>query len=179
MYRRGAMLPSRQPEAHHCLLHWVPPVRSPGRWWSGLRVRLLLLEGRNFSLQRLHGPLIRYIKLRVAHAPGMPGTFSPPPLASDPDMHYGTCVTHVPWCMQVSLTSDFLWSRWRGKRSRHSRCMRNPQFYVSGKRPIDAISLLSTLVHPAPHGGSWRSMQVAHNFAGMFQHDENPQKKSQ
>ena len=26
--------------------------------------------------------------------------------------------------------------RWRGKRSRHSRCMRNPQFYLSGKRPI-------------------------------------------
>ena len=26
--------------------------------------------------------------------------------------------------------------RWRAKRSRHSRHMRNPQFYVSGKRPI-------------------------------------------
>ena len=63
----------------------------------------------------------------------MPGTFSPPPLASDPDMHHGTCVTHVPWCMLGSLTSGFLWSRWRGKRSRR---MRNPQFYVSGKRPI-------------------------------------------
>ena len=25
---------------------------------------------------------------------------------------------------------------WRGKRSQHSRRMRNPQFYVSGKRPI-------------------------------------------
>ena len=30
----------------------------------------------------------------------------------------------------------FLWSRWRGKRSRHSRRMHNPQFYVSCKRPI-------------------------------------------
>ena len=46
-----------------------------------------------------------------------------------------TCVTHVPWCMPGSLTSDFLWSRWRGKRSRHSRRTHNPQFYVSGKRP--------------------------------------------
>ena len=27
--------------------------------------------------------------------------------------------------------------RWRGKRSRHSRRARNPQFHVSGKRPID------------------------------------------
>ena len=33
---------------------------------------------------------------------------------SDLDMHYGTCVKHVPWCMPGSLTSDFLWSRWRG-----------------------------------------------------------------
>ena len=26
-----------------------------------------------------HGPLARYVKLRAAYAPGMPGTFSPPP----------------------------------------------------------------------------------------------------
>ena len=26
-----------------------------------------------------HGPLARYVKLRVAHAPRMPGAFSPPP----------------------------------------------------------------------------------------------------
>ena len=55
---------------------------------------------------------------------------------SDPDMHHGTCVTHVPWCMPGSLNCGFLWSWWRGKRSRHYRCMRNPQFYVSGKRPM-------------------------------------------
>ena len=41
----------------------------------------------------------------------------------------------MPW----SLTSGFLWNRWRGKRSRHSRRMRNPQFYVSGKRPIKHV----------------------------------------
>ena len=29
---------------------------------------------------------------------------------------------------------------WRGKRSRHSRCMRNPHFYVSGKRPMHCCS---------------------------------------
>ena len=53
------------------------------------------------------------------------------PLLSDPDMHHGTCVTHVPWCMSGSLTR-----KWRGKRFRHSRRMHNPQFYVSGKRPM-------------------------------------------
>ena len=60
-----------------------------------------------------------------------------PPRVSAPDVHHGTCVTHVPWCMLVSLTSGFLWlSRW-GKRSRHSRRMRNLQFYVSDKRLMD------------------------------------------
>ena len=35
-------------------------------------------------------------KIVGAHVPGMPGTFSPPPRVSDPDMYHGTCVTHVP-----------------------------------------------------------------------------------
>ena len=35
-------------------------------------------------------------KIAGAHAPGMPGTFSPSPQVNDPDMHHGTCVTHVP-----------------------------------------------------------------------------------
>ena len=59
----------------------------------------------------VHGPLTRYVKLCVAHAPGMPGTFSPPPtskegepLVSDPGVDHGTCVTHVLWCMSGSLT---------------------------------------------------------------------------
>ena len=86
-----------------------------------------------------HEPLARYAKLRVAHALGMPGTFSPPPRVSDPDIHHDTYVTHVPRCMPRLLTSAFLWSRWRGNRfwnSQHSRRMRNSQFYESGKRPI-------------------------------------------
>ena len=89
------------------------------------------VTGSHFS--GFNGPLARYVKLRVAHAPGMPKTFPPLPQFSDPDMHHGTCVTHVPWCMPGSLTSSFLWIWWRGK---HSRRMRNPRFCVSGKRPI-------------------------------------------
>ena len=76
--------------------------------------------------QSNHGPAVRpwcYVpwasckirKIAGAHAPGMPGTFSPPPQVSDTDMHHGTCVTHVPWCMPGSLTSGFLWSRSVGK----------------------------------------------------------------
>ena len=74
--------------------------------------------------------------MRVAHAPGMPRMFSPPQRVSDPNIHHGMCVTHLPWCMPGSLTIGFLWSRWRGKRSRHSPRMHNPQFCVSVKRPM-------------------------------------------
>ena len=45
----------------------------------------------------------------------MPGMFSPSPQVSDPDMHHGTCVTHVPWCMPGSLNSGFLWNWRRGE----------------------------------------------------------------
>ena len=71
--------------------------------------------------------------------------FSRPPPVSDPDMHHGTCVTHVPWCMTGLLASGFFWSWWRGKRSRHSRRMRNPQFHVSGKRPIGDKCLMASV----------------------------------
>ena len=54
-------------------------------------------------------------KIAGAHAPGMPGTCYPSPQVSDTDMHHGTCITHVPWCMPGSLTSSFLWNRRRGK----------------------------------------------------------------
>ena len=82
-----------------------------------------------------HGPLTRYAKFRVAHAQGMPGTFSPPPRVSDPGMHHGTCVTHVTWCLPGSLTCGFLWSRWR----ENVPGIPGAQFCVSGKRPIPLL----------------------------------------
>ena len=79
--------------------------------------------------------------VRLSSSTGMPGTFSPQPRVSDPNMHHSTCVTHVPWCMPGSLTNGFLWSRWSGKRSRHTRTrrLRNPQFCASGKNPCYVI----------------------------------------
>ena len=59
------------------------------------------------------------------------------PRVSDPDMHHGTCVRHVPLSVPGFLTSGFLWGRWQGKSSRHPRSMPNTQLCVSGKRPID------------------------------------------
>ena len=56
----------------------------------------------------LHGPFTRYV-LRMCwecrehfHRHRLQRK----PLVGDPDMHHGTCVTHVPWCMSGSLTRD-------------------------------------------------------------------------
>ena len=100
------------------------------------RLKFLMNHLAGISKKPANGLLASLVKLRVPHAPGMPGTFPPIPRVSDPDMHHGTCVTHIPWCMTGSLTSGFLWSRWREKRCWHSRRMRNPIFNVSDKRPI-------------------------------------------
>ena len=112
--------------------------------WRKHRMVILIHKKANVIFECfINGPLTRYVKLLVAHAPGMPGTVSPPPGVSYPDMHHGTCVTHVPWCMPGSLTSGFYWSQWRGKRSRYSRYMCNPHSYVSGKRAIVRIPSLT------------------------------------
>ena len=83
-----------------------------------------------------YGPLARYVIMRVAHAPGMPGTFSPPLTSKDTtsnrSRHAPRHVRHARAVMHVGIANP----QRQGKRSRHSRRMRNPQFYVSGKRPI-------------------------------------------
>ena len=83
-----------------------------------------------------HGSLTKYGKLRVAHAPGMPGMFPTPPISNETtslrSRHASRHVRHARAVMHVGITNP----RWRGKCSRHSRRMCNPQFCVSGKRPI-------------------------------------------
>ena len=90
-----------------------------------------------------NGPLTRYVKLRVAHAPGMPGTFSPPPTskenASQRTRHPSRHVRDARAVMHVGISN----LRGRGKRSRR---MRNPQFYVSGKRPIGGAPPFMTTI---------------------------------
>ena len=90
----------------------------------------------------IYGPFARYLTKRVAHAPRMPGTFSPPPRVIDPNRYHGTCVIHVPWCIPGSITSGLLWSRWRAKRSWR---MRNLQVYACGKRPMAILNMDKTL----------------------------------
>ena len=61
--------------------------------------------------------------------------FQRKPLVSDPGMHHGTCVTHVPWCMSGSLACSE-----RGKRSRHSRRMRTRNFAYLARGPYHNIN---------------------------------------
>ena len=73
-----------------------------------LKENYCILVHSSFEMS-LNGPLATYANLRFAHAPGMPGTFPRHQLkrkllVSDPGMHHGTCVTHVPRCMSRSLT---------------------------------------------------------------------------
>ena len=84
---------------------------APG-FFQTLWLHGLLMGSLHFEF---YGLLARYVKLCVAHAPGMPGTFSPPPRVSDSDKHHGTCVTHVPWRMPGSLASGFLCQSAAGK----------------------------------------------------------------
>ena len=82
---------------------------------------------------------------RACACAGNDGNVSPPPGVSNPNIHHGTCVTHVPWCMPGSLTSGFLWSMWRGKRSRHSRgafATRNFTYLVRGLWLISSMKYL-------------------------------------
>ena len=53
-----------------------------------------------------HGPLTRYANPWVAQVPGCfpRHRLQRTPLVSHHGMHHGTCVTHVPWCMLVSLS---------------------------------------------------------------------------
>ena len=100
-------VPCNTPEVHCATFISGASLKrnAVSKWPSGGRIRSTLQDTCAIMRTFGHGPLARYVKFRVAHAPGMPGTFSPPPRVSDPDMHHGTCVTHVPWCMPGSLTS--------------------------------------------------------------------------
>ena len=89
-----------------------------------------------FCYHYLHGPLARYVKFRVAYAGNTGNVF--PASAGKQSRHASrTCVTHVPWYTPGSLTSGFLWNRWRGKRSRLEKGSRkyltHPQIFSDGE----------------------------------------------
>ena len=80
-------------------------------------------------------------------------------------MHHGMYVTRVPRCMPGSLTSDFLWSRWKsGNRFRHfTYLVRGPWRQVFSKRIKPYIHThLSHKLKPAIF-----STQEYHWFVGL------------
>ena len=108
----------------------VPRMIYPD--WIGVPIAAWIVYAYN-------GPLTRYVKLRVVHAPGMPGMFSPPPTSKETSSlwlrHASRHVRDARAVMHVGIANP----RWRGKSTQHSRRMHNPQFYVSGKRSIQRV----------------------------------------
>ena len=80
-----------------------------------------------------HGPLTRYAELQIAHAQRKPLVNHPAKeIASKPTRYASQHVRHARDMMHVGIANP----RWRGKRFRHPRRMRNPQLYISSKRPM-------------------------------------------
>ena len=86
----------------------------------------------------------------------MPGTFSPTPTSKETTIkrsrHASRHVRPARAVMHVGIANP------RGKHFRHSQRMHNPQFYVSGKMPMETILALLgicagktrvTRIHPA------------------------------
>ena len=95
----------------------------------------------SYRLPRCHGPLTRYVKLQVAHAPGMPGTFSPAAdFKENRLLAIPACITARAWRTCRDACRDRLHAV-TGKTFPAFPAHAHPQFYVSGKRPIGAIIL--------------------------------------
>ena len=83
--------------------HWHPQNVSitwlDGNWFLPVPLYTTIHIAHNLSVCALSSPLTRYEKLRVAHAPGMPGTFSPTPTsnytASKRSLHTSRHVPHA------------------------------------------------------------------------------------
>ena len=153
---------------------WRPPVSGvvaqKVRWTGTVMISLWLCC-------LFYGPLTRYVKLRVAHAPGMPGTFSPPPRFSDPDMHHGTCATHVPRCMPGSLTSGFLWGRWWGNvpgipgtctTRNFTYLVRGPQHYVCWYEENDNICKRQWYIQQYMHSSGELFVRSRDGYFGVY-----------
>ena len=73
------------------------------------RVSLKFVFEVPLTLSRHNGPLARYVKLRVAHAPGMSGKFSPPPRVSDSRGQYVDAFINASWTTICRLTKIERW----------------------------------------------------------------------
>ena len=121
-----------------------------------------------------NGPLTRYVKyglymLRQCRERFPRHRLQRKPLVIDPGMRHPRAVIHV----------GIANLRWQGKNSQHSRRMRNPQFYVSGKRPMSKL-ITCTAVATCVIGWDsnryrlWQSSFWLPNFCcSSYENDEN------
>ena len=132
------------------------------------------LNEKSLSLPSWHGPLTRYVKLRIAHAPGMPGTFSP---TAD---FKGNRYLAIPACITARASRtcrDACRDRLpavAGKTFQAFPARAHPQFYVSGKRPMKFSNdgqfvcyihrswATANGIHPSWH---WIACFIYHTFA--------------
>ena len=92
-----------------------------------------------------NGPLTRYEKLRVAHAPGMPGTFSPPQRVSDPDIP--TFSAHAqPAILRISGKRSMAWRRKYRHKPLSEPTWMITQFTFAGMRHHGPVSISDKLM---------------------------------
>ena len=126
-------------------------------WWIITKMSMILLIvifqiPSSLVMFSVHGSLIRYVELRVAHASGMPATFSLPPTSKETanwqSRHASRHVRQTRAVMHVGIANP----RWQGKRSWHYRRIRtrNISYLVRG-------SYRNQWRYDKITGASWRS----------------------
>ena len=97
--------PSQIRRALHPYSSWSPPAATTT--WTSATATCTWSAG---SLRPMTRPWASYQIRTIAACAcvGNAGNVFPQPWVSDPVMHHGTCVTHVPWCMSGSLTRFLL-----------------------------------------------------------------------
>ena len=99
------------------------------------------------------GPLTKYVKLRVAHAPGVPGRFSPATeVKGKSELAIPACITARAWRMYRDAYRDCL-PAVAGKTFPAFPAHAHPQFYVFGRRPIVTTILTKHWNHHGANKG--------------------------
>ena len=95
-----------------CVVNGMQDLSYNLFWWN-----LCYIADCNSVMLWIYSARIEWTSFQIRNIVGCvyarnAGNVFPTPRVSDPDMHHGTWVTHVPWCMPGSLTSGSLWSHW-------------------------------------------------------------------
>ena len=99
----------------------------------------------NWCYSRLvpsHGPLARYVKLRVAHASGMPRSFSPPPISKETASYrFRHSSQHVHHARNIIEELSYHANEWLSGTQSSRQFQRNAQNRCPGKYWDKSLSL--------------------------------------